>query len=45
MREQKRSKRKQWRDHLDRVKFFATAFYYLLSLTVMLIALWDRFNG
>ena len=45
MREQKRSKQKQWRDHLGKVKFLATVFYYLVSLTVMLIALWDRFTG
>ena len=45
MREQKRSKQKQWRNSLTKVKLFATAFYYLVSLTVMLIALWDRFTG
>ena len=45
MREQKRSKRKQRRNFLAKVKLFAAAFYYLVSLTIMLIALWDRFTG
>ena len=45
MREQKRSKRKQRRNFLAKVKLFAAAFYYLVSLTVMLITLWDRFTG
>ena len=45
MREQKRSKQKQWRNSLTKVKLFATAFYYHVSLTVMLMALWDRFTG
>ena len=45
MRKLKRSKQKQWRNFLSKVKFFATAFYYLVSLAVMLIALWDRFTG
>ena len=42
---QKRPKTKQWRDDLPKVKLLATVFYYLVSLTVMLIALWDRFTG
>ncbi len=44
MREQKRSKQKQRRNFLAKVKFFAAAFYFLVSLTVMLITLWDRFT-